>query len=468
MGIRRSIVMAALFAAPTLLVAACASGKAGTDLSSEQPTARTAVQVNTTQQNQGNELAPDGRVRIVVGQWPAEDQAAFREVVAAWERETGGKVETEIVPDLATVLRTRIEGGAPPDIAILPNASQMTSLATDGKIQPLDTFLDMEQFRHDYSKTWESAGSAKGKLYGLVIRVTSKDTVWYSPREFQSRGWQVPQVWDELLQLSDDIAKTGTSPWSVGMESQSTSGWPGSDWFQELYLKSCGPERYDMWVRHQLPWTDQSVKGTFQSFGHILHAEAWTPNGPRSFIHGGPSGAIATNWRDASRLPFQNPPKAFMYFQGAFVQPELLKQFPQAKAGQDYDFFGFPDMNPEYSGAITGEAEMATLITTTEASKSLMRFMSQAKVWEPWIKRGGLVSPNKSIDRLIYPDPVAQKLADQLADPVIFRLDANDQMPAKVQQAERRAILDYLRNPSELDIILRQMEAIAEDAYHGA
>lgn len=397
-----------------------------------------------------------GTVRIM-GVWGGEELDSFRAVAAEWERMTGGRVEFEGTRDLSPVLTARVQGGNPPDLAILPNPALMTTFARRNSLKPLGQVLDMNRLRNDYSQAWIELGTVSGQLYGLFIKGAPKNTVWYSPTQFSQNSWQVPRAWDDLIRLSDQMVAAGKAPWSIGMESAAASGWPGSDWLQELYLREHGPEMYDKWVRHEIPWTDPSVKATFERFGQIALKQG--------YVSGGVQNVLATNFTDASFAPFMDPPRAQMYFLGAFTQGFITKQFPNLQAGQEYDFFPFPTINSQYEGAVTGGADIAVMFNDNEASRSFMSFMAWAKAWEPWAKKGGFTSPNRSFDPAVYTDPITAKAARQLTDARIFRFDADDLMPAEVQQAEWKAILAYMGAPNTLDSILQGVEAIAKTAY---
>lgn len=395
-----------------------------------------------------------GTVRIM-GVWGGTELDAFREVASQWEQQTGATVEFEGTRDLSAVLRARVEGGNPPDIAILPNPALMASFAD--RLQPLDQIVEMDRLENDYSEAWTELGTVNGNLYGLFIKAVPKNTVWYNPAQFEQNNFEIPQTWDELIQLSDQMAGTGTAPWSMGMESQAASGWPGSDWLQEIYLRLHGPDMYDQWVNHDIPWTDPSVREAFESFGEIVAGE--------NYIAGGVQNALATNFQDAAYLPYMDPPRAYMYFLGAFAQTFINDQFPDLEAGEGYDFFPFPTINSQYEGALTGAADVAVAFNDSEATRSFMQFMATADAWEPWVELGGFISPNRSFDASLYPDPVVQRAAEQLTEAEVFRFDADDLMPAPVQQAEFNAVLEYMRSPNNLDSILQQVESVAADAY---
>jgi len=408
-------------------------------------------------------VAPDsgqseqmGPVRVM-GVWGGDELKAFRAVVSGWEAETGGRVEFEGTRDLAAILRARVMGGNPPDLAILPNPALMKEFSRAAKLKAIDKILEMNQIKRDYAETWLNLGSVGGTLFGLFIKATTKSTVWYSPREFAAHQWNVPRTWEGLITLSDQVVKDGMTPWSIAVESGGASGWPASDWIQEIFLHESGGDLYDQWVDHGVPWTHETVKSAFEKFGKVGLTEG--------YVKGGAHAILATNFIDGSYLPFMKPPRASMTFLGGFTQGFISKQFPSLKPGEDYSFFPFPTIHPDYAGAVTGAADVVVLFRDSNASHSLLQYLASGKAWEPWARRGGYTSPNRSMNPGVFPDPLANRLAQLLTASPLFRFDADDLMPAEVQKTFWTGAMDYLRNPKNLDAILQKIEAVAREAY---
>lgn len=393
----------------------------------------------------------------IMGLWGGEELNAFREVATGWEKRTGGRVEFEGTRDITAVLRARVMGGNPPDLAVLPNPALMKEFARSGKLRAIGKILDISQIRKNYSNTWLHLGSVDGNLVGLFVKASLKSTVWYNPRAFAVNRWEIPKTWEKLLSLSDQIVEEGKTPWSIALESGGASGWPASDWIQEIFLHESGPDLYDQWVEHRIPWTHQAVKSAFQKFGKIALTGG--------YVTGGVQAILATHFIDGSYLPFLNPPQAYMYFLGSFTQGFIAKQFPKLKPGKDYDFFSFPAIHPKNAGAVTGAADVVVMFRNTVASRSFLTYMAVPEAWEPWAKRGGYTSPARFVNPKIYPDPLAVKIASFLTTPPIFRFDADDLMPAEVQKTFWKGVMHYLRNPEKLDTILQEIEEVAKEAY---
>lgn len=393
----------------------------------------------------------------VLGVWGADELASFEAMVAPWEEDTGGNMEFTGTRDLIAVLTTRVEAGDPPDIAILPNPGQMAELARDGELVALDSFLDMSKIGDEYAQGWIDLGTVDGKLYGVFMKASSKGTIWYNPKTFAANGWAVPDTWNEMIDLSNEIVAQGMHPWSVAVESGEASGWPATDWIGEILLHESGGAVYDQWVNHEIPWTNSKIKSAWEKFGQIV----LTPD----YVPGGAIAALATNFVDGSYLPYEDPSKAAMYYLGAFTQGFIAEQFPDLVAGEDYAFFPFPTISNQYAGAVTGGADVVVVFNDNATTRSFIEYLASAKAQQIWVERGGFTSANSKVSLSAYPDDLARTAAEQLTGATIFRFDADDNMPSAVQKAFWEGTLEYLQNPDQLDDILADIEAVAVDAY---
>jgi alpha-glucoside transport system substrate-binding protein len=294
-------------------------------------------------------------------------------------------------------------------------------------------------------------------LYGVLPKANSKGTVWYNPKEFTANGWTTPTTWDEMVALSTKISQSGKYPWSMGLASGAASGWPASDWIDQIYLSTNGPDMVDKWVAHKIPWTDPTIKSAFQMFGQIADGS--------HYINGAPASILATAFQDASYLPYDSPPKAYMYYLGDFTAGFITAQFPSLQAGTDFNFFAFPTINPTYAGAVTGGADMIFAMKDNNGTRQFMQYMSTAEAQTIWIKQGGASSVNKSVPLSAYPNPVQLNAAKQLAGATFFRSSPDDLMPVAMESAYWKGTLAYIANPAQLDSILSGLETTATQVY---
>jgi len=393
----------------------------------------------------------------MLGIWRGAERDAFMKMLEPFEAATGIKVEFAGTRDLRTILTTRVAAGNPPDVSAIPNPGQMHEFAEIGALVDLSEFMDVSKLQSEYAKTWIDLGSYGGKLYSIFISADLKSLVWYSPKAFADAGYQIPQSWDELIVLSDKIAAWGRSPWSIGLESGAASGWPGTDWIEDIMLRTAKPEIYDKWVNHEIPWTDSAVQRAWEIFGQIARNE--------KYVYGGPATALTANFGDAPNVLFTSPPRAYMHKQATFIKSFILNYDPNLKPGEDFSFFPFPSIDREYGAPALGAADMFAVFNNTPEAQALMRYLATAGAQEIWVVQLGKLSANRRVNPSAYPDDLTRKAADILASAQTFRFDGSDLMPAAVGSGSFwSGILDYVGG-EDLDSVLKRIEETAVEAY---
>ena len=398
-----------------------------------------------------------GKTVTVLGTWGGDERDAFMKMVEPFEAATGIKVEFTGTRDLPIILTTRVAAGNPPDVSAIPNPGQMQEFAEIGALVDLSEFMDIGKLQDEYSETWIDLGSYGGKLYSIFISADLKSLVWYNLKAFASAGYQIPETWDELMTLSDKMVAQGKTPWSIGLESGAASGWPGTDWIEDIMLRTAKPEVYDKWVNHEISWTDSAVKRAWEIFGDIARNER--------YVYGGSATALTTNFGEASNVLFTSPPRAYMHKQATFIKSFILNYDPNLKPGVDFSFFPFPSIDPEYGTPALGAADMFAVFNNTPEAQALMRYLATAGAQEIWVVQLGKLSANRRVNPSAYPDDLTRKAAEILASAQTFRFDGSDLMPAAVGSGSFwSGILDYVGG-EDLDSVLSRIEETAVEAY---
>jgi len=393
----------------------------------------------------------------VMGVWTGAEADTFLKMVAPFEEETGIKVEFTGTRDLPAILNTRVQAGNPPDVSAMPNPGQMAEFAKQGRLIPLANFMDREDLLENYSNAWLDLGSYGGKLYSIFISADLKSLVWYNPKAFAAAGYEVPSTWNELMQLSDQMIADGNAPWAIGLESGAASGWPGTDWIEDIILRIAPPETYDAWVNHEIAWTDEKVMEAFEIFGKIARSN--------EYVYGGPNAFLTIPFGDSPDALFTDPPNAYMHRQATFIKGFILEHFPDLVPGEDFDFFPFPAIKEEFGIPALGAADMLAMFNDTPEARAFMEYVASAPAQEIWVGELGKLAPNQKVDPMVYPDDITRKAADFLGEASIFRFDGSDLMPAAVGSGSFwTGILDYVSGES-LRGVLMQIEASALDAY---
>jgi alpha-glucoside transport system substrate-binding protein len=417
------------------------------------PTTATPTATSATPTTTASPSLDGAQVRVL-GLWSGPELDSFMTVKSAWEKDSGGTIDWEGTQDLPDILTARLHAGDPPDIAILPNPGLMQQLAREGKLVPLDSFMDMDQVSKDYAPAWIDLGSYDGKLYAIFYKVANKATVWYNPRAFAAAGYTVPSTWDDMLTLADKVVADGNTPFSIAAPSGPPSGWALTDWISEIVLNHCGPDLYDKWIAGKIPWTDACIKQSFAMFNQLVQA--------KGYVLGGSQGIFGTTDANGTYPLYNDPPAAYMDYLASFAQAFIASKYPDLHPGEDYNFFTFPTINPEYTGAVTIGADVVVMVNDTPAARSFMTYLAGTQAQEEWIKLGGFTSVNRSIPADTYPDPVARAVAQQLTEARITRFGAGDMMPASLQKAWWKGMLELVQDPGKLDSVLDSLTSLAQ------
>lgn len=361
----------------------------------------------------------------VLGVIVGDQQANLEAALAPFETETGIDVIYEGTDAFTTLLPVRVDSGDAPDIAMFPQPGLMRSLAEEGALIPVTEVLSREELQKYYPDSWIDLSTVDDKVYGIWYRAAVKSLVWYNPKTFAKQGYDIPKTWDEMIALSDKMVADGGVPWCIGMESGNSSGWPGTDWVEDILLHTAGPDFYAQWVQHEVPFDAPQVKEAFQYFGDIVE----NPD----YVYGGTTGALSIPWGDSvAGLFTKDPdkkPDCYLQKQGNFISTYFPKW---VVLGEDVDFFPTPVINLDYGNALLVAGDIFSMLNDTPEARQLMAYLATPTPHEIWARQGGFLSANKQVDLSVYPDEISQKQAKLLTTAGIVQFDASDSMPGAV------------------------------------
>jgi alpha-glucoside transport system substrate-binding protein len=424
-----------------LVLAAVAAGCGGDD-DDDEGAATTAAETE----------AVSGSVSVMAV-WTGPEQEGFQAVLDGFT-EANPDVEvnyTSAGDQLPTQLSTAVEGGNPPDVAVLPQPGLMRDFAGKNALQPLDFAKDDVQ--NNLGESAVELGTVDGTLYGFLFKAANKSTVWYNVTAFEDAGVEAPETWDDFLSAAETIKSSGVPAWSVG----GADGWTLTDLFENIYLRTAGAEKYDQLSTHEIPWTDQSVKDALTEMGKIL--------GDADNIAGGTAGALQTDFPTSVSNVFAENPKAAIVIEGDFV-PGVVETPLKPETG--FNVFEFPSFGDE-PASVVGGGDTVVLFKDSPAAQALIKYLTTEDAAKRWAEKGGFASLNKDLDASVYPDPVTQATAGALAEAEVFRFDLSDLQPAAfggtVGQGLFKLFQDFLKNPQNVDGISQQMEAAAAKAF---
>jgi alpha-glucoside transport system substrate-binding protein len=441
MSTKRWIRGFAAVAALTLIAAACGGGD------NEPSTSTTGA---------AGAVDLSGQTVEVAATWTGAEQKNFEQVLNLFEDQTGATVRfLSAGDDIAAYLGPKIEGGQPPDVAILPQPGVVKSFAADGSLIPIEDFAG-DVVDQNFAPAGREPGTVDGTLYAVWFREAQKSTVWYNTHVFADAGVEPPATWDDMLNTAQTISDFGVPPYSVGVD----VGWPLSDLFENIYLRTAGPDMYDQLAKHEIPWTDPSVKEALTTMTDVI--------GDSDLIAGGTSGALQTDFTGSVTQMFADPPEGAMLFEGNFVGG-VINGETKSKVGPDADFFDFPSIDGS-APAVMGGGDLAALLKDSEGGREMIKFLATPEAAEVWAGLGGFISPNKNVDISAYTDPIDQRAAQAVLDAGdSIRYDMSDLQPTEFGATTGQGIwgilTDFMSHPDDVDGTAQQLEAAAKAAY---
>ncbi len=366
---------------------------------------------------------------------------------------TGVEVNYEGSAEFERELRVRVDGGNPPEIALLPQPGLLQLFAKSGDL--VEAAPETKQNTEaSWAPEWLEYGSHGGTFYAPPLGANVKSLVWYSPKAFQEAGYQIPTTLDELKALSDRIAADGKGkPWCAGIESGDATGWPATDWLEDFMLRTAGPEAYDKWVTHEIPFDAPAVKKAADAAAQFLKNPDYVNGG-----FGDVESITATGFEDAGLpIPYGD---CWMHRQGSFYAGNWP---PEAKVAEDGDVFAFylPAQTAEGVKPVLGAGEFVAAFSDEPHVLAFQRYLSSRDYIQKRaeLTPGSWVTAAKGVREGTYKSPIDQLSYDTLQNPeAVFRFDASDVMPAKVGAGSFwRGMTDWLAG-AETDDVLKRIE----------
>jgi alpha-glucoside transport system substrate-binding protein len=402
--------------------------------------------------NGDSEAEDTGTVNVLSAVEPEENailQGIADELI---NPETEYQVEFEQSGQFEEQVQIRAEGGTL-DVILLPQPGAVQDHAASGNALSLeDMGFDMAELEGTFGEYFLSLGEFEGEHYGLPTNINLKSMVWYPVDDFEAAGYTVPTTWDEMLALSDQIVEDGGTPWCVGYQSEGSTGWPATDWMEDIMLRTAGLETYTQWVNHEIPFNDPAVANAGELFGEVMFGDG--------YVLGGAERTPSIAFGDAPGPMFEDPPGCWLHRQASFI----TAFFPEdAESGTDYDWFPLPPIDQE--GTLFAGELAVTFRDAPEVRDFLERFMGEevqcAMGSEPGSSR---ISPNVDVGPDCYQDPILADASGVLTEALSAGtggFDASDLMPTAVGAGSFwTGMVEYMQGgPDALPGILDEIEA---------
>ncbi|MFS4582443.1 ABC transporter substrate-binding protein [Phaeobacter sp. C3_T13_0] len=369
-----------------------------------------------------------GEQVTVFGPWLGPDQEVVEKVLAYFGEATGADVRYTGSDSFEQQIVVDAEAGSAPNVSVFPQPGLVADMARRGFITPLGSeTADWVRSNYAAGESWVDLSTFEGPdgaedLFGLFYKVDVKSLVWFVPETFEDFGYDIPQSMEELKTLTDQMVEDGNTPWCIGLGSGGATGWPATDWVEDMMLRTQEPAVYDQWVSNEIPFTDPRVVAAIDEFGYFARND--------DYVSGGAGAVASTDFRDSPKGLFASPPQCLMHRQASFI-PAF---FPEGtEVGLDADFFYFPAYAEKDLGSpVLGAGTLWAVTNDSKGARALMEFLQSPIAHEVWMAQQGFLTPHKGVNTDLYATETLKKMGDILLSADTFRFDASDLMPGGV------------------------------------
>ncbi|QIK39288.1 ABC transporter substrate-binding protein [Pontivivens nitratireducens] len=369
--------------------------------------------------------APDlsGETVTVAGPWLGPDKDLIESVLAYFTEATGATVEYAGSDSFEQQIRIDAQAGSAPNVAVFPQPGLLGDMAREGLVAPL-TEEDAAWVAENYAagQSWVDLATFDGELYGFFYKADVKSLVWFVPENFGDAGYEVPSTMEGLKELTDQIVADGGTPWCIGLGSGGATGWPATDWVEDMLLRTAEPAVYDQWVANEIPFDDPRIVAAIEEFGYFARND--------DYVAGGAAAVATTDFRDSPKGLFSFPPECYMHRQASFI-PAF---FPEGtEVGLDVDFFYFPSYESKDLGTpVLGAGTVFGITEDSPGARALIDFLKTPIAHEVWMAQGGLLTAHSGVNTDAYVNDATRSQGQILLDATTFRFDASDLMPGGI------------------------------------
>lgn len=378
------------------------------------------------------------------------DTAGLRAAFDRFSEETGIEIQETGTADFEQLAMTRIQGGNPPDILLHPQPGLMYDLIDQGLAFPQDDAIDVDQLREDMVDGLVELGEYNDEFYGLMVRLSLKSLVWYMPERFDEFGYEIPETWEEMFDLSEQMIADGNTPWCIGIESSDATGWVATDWIEDIMLRLHGGDVYDDWVENEVPFDSPEVREAIEEYLDPI----WFGDG---MVFGGPPNILQTGFGDSVLGLFNE--QCMMHRQASFIEGFMPDD---VQVGEDVDFFYLPEIEASGQGApVLIAGDLAAAYTDNPSVADFFQYFATPESGEPWADAGAWLSPFEDFDTDAYADPSLAQQGEIVTEAEFARFDGSDLMPGAVGAGSFwTEMVNYVqRGGEDLDTALQNIDA---------
>ena len=398
----------------------------------------------------------------VFGAPRAAEGDALQGFLDVYNEQKGSDINYEGSDDFENQLRIRVDGGNPPAVSFTPQPASICDFAEDGHLASLEEMgFDIAEMEENHGKFWMDLGLCEdGQHYGIPWFPNYKSIVWYNSEVFEQGGYEIPESYEDMVALSEQMVADGVTPWCFAFESGTATGWPGTDWLEDIVVREQGGEFYGQWFRHEVPFNSPEIVQAFDTFGEIFFGEG--------FVLGGPDGVAAINFQDAVVPLYEG--SCAMHKQGSFFANFFENAGPDEEVSEVIQFFPFPEIDGQ-GGAMGGGDTLIVFDPQPEVVQAVKDWITPEWGCVLASPSGGTASEHgghgvAGVERLpghkdipveCYESEAAKTLAAVVRDALAnntFVFDASDLMPPEVGQGSFwQGMVDWSRGKPTQEVV---------------
>jgi len=369
--------------------------------------------------------------------------------VAAFEDATGIDVNYIGNKEFEATISVRVDAGDAPDVVDFPQPGKAAQFVSSGNVVDVTSFIPEEWLSQQYNQSWRDMATVDGVEVGVFHRFNGKSLVWYPKQAWEAAGYPIPETWDELMALNQQIADDGDTAWCIGIESGAATGWTATDWTEEMMLRTTSLENYDAWVAGTLPFDSPEVKKAIETWSELWFNDA--------YVNGGRSSIVSTYFGDAPGPMFDDPPKCWMHKQGNFI----TGFFPEGTvAGVDYGFFYLPPVDPAYGKPFLVAGDVMVMFNDRPEVRALMEYFTVPESALGFLEGGGALAAHQTATPDMYGVELERGIAELVQEATSFRFDGSDLMPGEVGSGSFwEHITSYVAGSEDLDTAMQAIDA---------
>jgi alpha-glucoside transport system substrate-binding protein len=415
----------------------------------------------------GTDMPYKGKKVSIQTQWTGGEGTGFAAAIADFAKATGINIQVDSIGSShETVLKTRIEGGNPPDMAALAQPTGVLAYAKQGKVKDIAAIVGADgaaKLKAEFPTTI-ALTSEGDHIWSIPTKADVKSMIWYPVKAFQAKGYTVPKTWDELVALADKIKADGSHPFCVSAGGPGTAtGWELTDWVEEVLLKTEDPQVTSDWVSHKITFEDPKIKAAFDKVGSLLFKDGYVDGGGPAIVNADLKTVMDPMFNQDTAAPGCWMQKIPVWYGPDFF-PDKRTSGTDSKYvigdNGDIGIFPFPTISDQFKGA-EGSADSFMVLNDRPEVRAFAEFLATPEGLEGWIKSVGVLSPNVKVPAEWYASNYKLKVANDIASAATsIGFDASDLMPPAVGQGSFwTGISDWANsNGSNTDTVLKAID----------